>query len=118
MMRILGLGSLIVGLTFLATIAVTGSAMARPVRCVISGGAPYRGKCDFTNSGAGFSIAPIGRNSFPGGINPVSVAIVSPGVAEVRGLTREGINSRWGEARRSKRDPACWQGSDFRICAY
>ena len=118
MMRKLGSASLVVGLTFLATVSVMGSAMARPVRCVITGSVAYKGKCDFTNSGASFSIAPIGRDSFPGGINPVNVAIVSPGVAEVRGLTREGINSRWGEARRSKSDPACWQGSDFRICAY
>jgi len=94
-------------------------ALARPARCVIAGsGMNYRGKCDFAASGGSFSISPIGRASFPGGINPVSVAVVAPGVAEVRGLTRDGINSRWGEARRSQRDPACWVGSDFRICAY
>ncbi len=118
MMRKLGSDYLILGISFLAIIAASGSAMARPARCVITGSVPYKGKCDFMNSGASFSIAPIGRNSFPGGINPVSVAVVSPGIAEVRGLTREGINSRWGEARRSKRDPACWESSDFRICVY
>ena len=93
-------------------------AEARPVRCVITGSVQYAGKCDFTRSGGSFSLSPIGRASFPGGINPVSVAIDTPGGAEVRGLTRDGINSRWGEARRSKKDPACWEGSDFRICAY
>jgi hypothetical protein len=46
------------------------------------------------------------------------VQIVQPGVAEVRGLTRAGINSRWGSAQRSKRDRACWRGSDFWVCAY
>lgn len=99
-------------------ICLSDSAMARPVKCVITGSIQFKGKCDFTSAGASFSLAPIGRASFPGGVNPVNVAIVSPGVAEVRGLTREGINSRWGEARRSTRDPACWAGSDFRICAY
>lgn len=113
-----GFGLFVVGLSFLAMIGASGSALARPARCVISGSVHYKGKCDFMRAGASFSLAPIGRASFPGGITPVSVAIVSPGVAEVRGLTRDGVNSRWGEARRSKRDPACWEGSDFRICAY
>lgn len=35
----------------------------------------------------------------------------------VRGLTSEGINSRWGEAKRSKKDKSCWIGEDFKICA-
>jgi len=47
----------------------------------------------------------------------ISVTMISPGVAEVRGLTRAGINSRWGEARRSTQDRSCWTGSDFQICA-
>lgn len=118
MVRKMVIGSVLAGFSLLAMIGASGSAMARPVRCVITGSIQYRGKCDFTRAGASFSLAPIGRASFPGGVNPVNVAIVSPGIAEVRGLTREGINSRWGEARRSKRDPACWDGSDFRICAY
>ena len=119
MARNKGCRALVLGLSVLATMVFSASSMARPVRCLIAGaGLNYRGKCDFTPSGGSFSISPIGRASFPGGVNPVSVAVVAPGVAEVRGLTREGINSRWGEARRSKRDPACWEGSDFRICAY
>ncbi|MFM7652762.1 MAG: hypothetical protein ACKO5M_07590, partial [Vulcanococcus sp.] len=51
-------------------------------------------------------------------ITNISVSIVSPGVAEVRGLTTDGINSRWGSAVRNKKDSACWTGSDFEICAY
>lgn len=43
----------------------------------------------------------------------VSIVEISPGTAEVSGLTQDGINSRWGEARR---DGACWAGEDFRIC--
>lgn len=110
--------ALIVAFTLLAAIDLSGQAMARSARCALSGAVRYQGKCEFTNEGASFSLSPMGRSSFPGGINPVSVAVVSPGVAEVRGLTRDGVNSRWGVARRSKRDPACWMGNDFRICAY
>ena len=108
----------IVGILALAAMLFSQIAEARPVRCVLTGSVQYVGKCDFIRGGASFSLSPIGRASFPGGINPVSVAIDAPGVAEVRGLTRDGINSRWGEARRSKKDSACWEGSDFRICAY
>lgn len=43
----------------------------------------------------------------------VSIVEMSPGIAEVSGLTQDGINSRWGQARR---DGACWSGEDFRIC--
>lgn len=96
------------------------AAEARPARCVISGaGSPtWRGPCDFVaERGGSFGIRP-NRGTFANGISDISVAIVSPGVAEVRGLTRNGINSRWGEARRSRRDPACWVGADFSICVY
>ncbi|HEY8123837.1 MAG TPA: hypothetical protein VIF88_00210 [Methylocystis sp.] len=95
-------------------------AIARPARCVvISDGAPaYDGKCDFSAEDRGsFSITPIGRDAF-NGATVISVSLTLPGVAEVRGLTRDGINSRWGEAQRSKADPACWAGSDFKICVY
>ncbi len=43
----------------------------------------------------------------------VSIVEISPGTAEVSGLTKDGINSRWGEARF---DGKCWNGDDFRIC--
>lgn len=95
-------------------------AVARPARCVVNGaGAPaYNGKCEFSAEDRGsFSIKPIGRDGF-NGATVISVSVTLPGVAEVRGLTRDGINSRWGEAERSKTDPACWVGSDFKICVY
>lgn len=95
-------------------------AVARPARCVVLGNGmtPFRGTCKFTpDVGGSFAIDPIGKPGFDG-VTSIGVAIVSPGVAEVRGLTRDGINSRWGEAKRSKSDPACWLGSDFKICAY
>jgi hypothetical protein len=78
------------------------------------------GKCRFTpDEGGSFTLghADARRTIFFGEIMSITVSIVSPGVAEVRGLTRQGVNSRWGEARRMARDRACWQGSDFKICA-
>ena len=100
-----------------------GAAEAKPrqARCVVkaAGAAEYRGPCRFSPEEKGsFSIEPAGRRAFGNGVTSISAWMVSPGVAEVRGLTGEGINSRWGEARRSKRDRACWVGSDFSICVY
>jgi hypothetical protein len=77
------------------------------------------GACRFTREkGSSFALASANRDKpLFGEILMVSVSIVSPDVAEVRGLTMRGNNSRWGAARRSPRDRACWEGSDFRICA-
>ena len=58
-----------------------------------------------------------GKSRLYGEILDVSVLIMAPGEAEVRGLTAHGINSRWGPAKRSAQDAACWVGADFRICA-
>jgi hypothetical protein len=113
-MRLL-LAAAALGLAFVAT-----PAAARSARCVIqSAGAPtWRGPCNFVpDRGGSFAVDPI-RGRFPDGISDISVSLISPGVAEVRGLTRDGINSRWGEARRSRRDPACWIGEDFSVCVY
>jgi hypothetical protein len=107
-------------LAALAVLAMPAAAAARPARCVVqSAGAPiWRGGCDFIpDRGGSFGIQPL-RGRFPGGISDISVFVTEPGVAEVRGLTRDGINSRWGEARRSRRDPACWVGEDFSVCVY
>jgi hypothetical protein len=78
----------------------------------------FRGDCIFEqfNGDGSFSIeSPSGLIL---GREVISVYMIEPGVAEVRGLTTEGINSRWGEARRSTSDSACWVGTDFTICAY
>lgn len=107
-------------LATLGALALPAAADARSARCVIqSAGAPiWRGACDFIpDRGGSFGIQPL-RGRFPGGISDISVSVIEPGVAEVRGLTRDGINSRWGEARRSRRDPACWVGEDFSVCVY
>ena len=107
-------------------ISAAGSAAAesksRLVDCRIEseGKVQVNGKCRFTpDEGGSFALehADPKRTIFFGEITTVSVSVISPGVAEVRGLTRQGINSRWGEARRMANDRACWQGSDFKICA-
>lgn len=111
-----GLAVFVGFIAFLAT-----GAEARPARCQItSTGEKYRGKCDFMPEAGngGFDISPIGRQYFFSGIGPIGVYKTAKDRAEVRGLTKEGINSRWGEAVRSKSDPACWVGSDFKICVY
>jgi hypothetical protein len=101
-------------------LGLAAEALARPARCVLTGSTTYKGKCDFTplTGNGGFSISPIGRKSFDDGIDPISVAKIAKDRAEVRGQTSLGINSRWGEATRSRTDPACWEGSDFKICVY
>jgi len=97
-------------------------AMARDARCEItsSGRVVFNRICDFQPDGrdGSFSLSPRnGAGALYGDILSVSVSVISPGLAEVRGLTRAGINSRWGQARRSQSDPACWAGEDFRVCA-
>ncbi|MEB3210763.1 MAG: hypothetical protein VKL39_05390 [Leptolyngbyaceae bacterium] len=96
-------------------------AQAITARCVIKGGSDeirFDGEClfgQFGGNGSFFIEAPSGLID---GYMSISVAIIEPGIAEVRGLTTDGINSRWGEAQRSRSDAACWVGSDFTICAY
>lgn len=92
-------------------------AQGQIVNCSINN--DYRGKCRFdVERGGSFSLShPSGKPLF-GGIMDVSVYIVARNQAEVRGLTTDGIKSRWGEAVRSRRNPACWVGSDFEVCAW
>jgi len=96
------------------------AAEARTARCVVDSGdfPTWAGACDFEADADGsFAISPL-EGAFPGGVSDITVSITEPGVAEVRGLTSRGVNSRWGEARRSDDDRACWVGEDFSICVY
>ncbi len=113
------ISSIAIFAAFLSFALVTATA-ARPARCVITtADGVYKGRCDFSAEENGsFGISPLGREYFFGGINPISVYKTSAEIAEVRGLTKAGNNSRWGEAKRSKTDRACWQGTDFKICVY
>lgn len=115
-------GAALLSLT-IATGLATQYAQARDARCRIyqNGQLALDRICDFQPDGrnGSFAISSVRRgNALLPGITLVTVSVFRPGVAEVRGLTRDGINSRWGEARRSSRDRACWVGSDFRICVY
>lgn len=106
-----------------ALLLAPGAAAARDAGCRIeqAGRVVLDRICDFTPDGrdGSFALSPRGggQGALFGPILMVSVSVIEPGLAEVRGLTRDGINSRWGTARRSVRDRACWEGSDFRICA-
>jgi hypothetical protein len=102
--------------------ALAATAEARNARCLVRGNgvAEYHGACEFLSdpSDPSFALSPLPRGRlFPGDIEVISVE-VSGREAEVRGLTSQGINSRWGPATRSKRDGACWQGEDFLVCAW
>lgn len=107
----------------LPLVLLAGGAQARDAGCRIeqAGRVVLDRTCDFTPDGRdgsfGLSARGGGQGMLFGNIQVVSVTVIEPGLAEVRGLTRDGINSRWGTARRSQRDGACWQGDDFRICA-
>ena len=106
--------------SFLLSIAgaVQAQSRGRQVQCHVetAGRVEMSGQCLFTRErGGSFTLENADRDKpLFGEVLMVSVSIVSPDVAEVRGLTIRGINSRWGPARR---DGACWEGSDFRICA-
>ena len=106
----------------LATLAcaMPAAASAKVARCVItSSGEHYTGPCTFVvERGGTFTLGPVKPRRLILGATDVSVAMKGDGTADVRGLTTDGINSEWGEARRSRRDRACWVGSDFRICVY
>lgn len=110
------LASITVGLLFVAAPTL---AAGRPAQCKITSGGTgrYEGPCRFTPEGKGsFSVsAPKFRRLL--GATDISVYPIGGGKAEVRGLTSDGINSRWGEATRSKTDRSCWISTDFKVCA-
>ena len=117
-----GLASLMMASVFFPFIAD-----AKTARCVVKqhGSTSYSGKCEFGKHRDGtFWIRKQSGTIHPKfpvilpSIHQIAVYVISPGKAEVRGLTINGNNSRWGSAVRSKKDPACWIGSDFEICAY
>ena len=116
-------------LAALAFVAATATlAEARPARCVITdaGGTVYRGPCEFRSERGGSFWVEGGPNQeyLTRDIAQVSVALTSRDRGEARSLNRlrngplTMSNTRWGDVRRSRRDPACWIGTDFRICVY
>jgi hypothetical protein len=113
--RKLAIASLLIAAGFAAA-----PAQAKIARCVIdSEGTSYRGPCQYNVARGGtFTLTPVRERTFAGGALSITVYMVRPGVADVRGLTEAGVNSRWGRAVRTRRDRACWAGEDFTICAY
>lgn len=105
----------------LLLISQAALAADRVVSCTITTGSKtaYNGPCLFIpEAGGSFSLSNTKRQGpLFDDIGVLSVSIITKGRAEVRGLTSDGINSRWGEAKRSTKDAACWEGSDFSICA-
>lgn len=118
--RFAALAASVLGAALAAPCLAQGKSRLVDCRVESEGKVQVSGKCRFTpDTGGSFTLehADPKRTVVFGEIMSVTVSIVSPGVAEVRGLTRQGVNSRWGEARRMANDRACWQGSDFKICA-
>lgn len=96
-------------------------AQAADAFCVVKGASDeilFRGDCLFEQFGGNGSFSLEAPSGLIAGRELINVYITEPGIAEVRGLTPNGINSRWGKARRSNSDSACWIGRDFTICAY
>lgn len=112
---------MLVSLAVLAAVVTPAQARPRVAQCVITGRDtdPWRGPCLFTAERDGsFSVSPTRGRTFSDGVQMISIAVTSRGEGEVRGLTSEGVNSMWGHSVRSRRDPACWIGDDFSVCAY
>lgn len=101
---------------------------AKVVECAItslpSNEVKFKGKCRFLpEAGGSFTLMDAnGKDEFYDAIGMVSVNLTGKITAEVSGLVLDegggGHNSRWGEAKRSQRDAACWDGEDFRVCAW
>ena len=112
---------LLLVLTSLLLITQMTVAAEKKAECEITSNnkVVFKGKClFFPEHGGTFSLSALDNNKpLFDDILIVSVAMTQKNVAEVRGLTTSGINSRWGEAKRSVKDKACWKGSDFIICA-
>jgi len=103
------------------TLCIPSPVLARSASCLIkaSGVSNFRGPCDFvTNQDGSFAVRARGSRPFVKNIDQILVSVIKRGRADVRGLTKSGINSRWGSARRSRKDRACWVGSDFKVCVW
>lgn len=120
---------LIVLLTFLMVMSpLAANAKGKVVDCRISSldgtQVQFKGRCKFVpEAGGSFSLSDAsGKARFYNTISVVSVYLTGNDTAEVSGLVLDpgggGHNSRWGEAKRSTKDSACWDGSDFQICAW
>lgn len=104
-----------------APIAPAAPMPPRPALCILeqNGVTAFAGRCRLHPAAdGGFSLGSGGAGPLLPGLTTLSVSPLRPSLAEVRGLTVQGVNSRWGRAVRSSVDPACWQGLDFAVCTY
>lgn len=111
---------LLISLTILFALSHYAQAAEKTVKCEIKTGSSkvFNGKCKFmSEAGGSFSLSNFSEKPLFEEVTIVSVTVIEKGLAEVRGLTTRGNNSRWGEAKRSSKDPACWVGADFKVCA-
>jgi hypothetical protein len=115
-------------LLFLLIVAIVGMAVASPAqaktaRCVVTveGRTMMNGPCKFQREdGEGsFSLSAVNPRAWlTFEVSSLALSVTEPGLAEVFVVGERA--SRWGTARRSKADKACWIGSagNFKICAY
>jgi hypothetical protein len=95
---------------------------AKEAQCVIENeGQTFEGPCNFrAEKGGSFTITPIDPAwPFFDAYASITVQVTAPGYAqEVRSLSADPSpsNSRWGDARRSTSNKACWVGRGFKIC--
>lgn len=120
----------ITGILVVVLLAISSHAMAkeRIVKCQIDSNSEsgkvetvYKGSCSFSPEAknGSFSLGNAAKDKpLTETIYSVSVSITEKGVAEVFGSVVGGTNSRWGEAKRSAEDKACWEGADFKVCAW
>ncbi len=79
----------------------------------------YNGSCLFIPDGknGSFSLTnPDKSKPLTDTIVAVNVSITKKGLAEVAGATTVGGSSRWGEAKKAAK--GCWEGQDFKVCAW
>jgi hypothetical protein len=117
----LAFGSLVAALAALASTGAVAAEPGRAALCILeqNGVTVFAGRCRLQSSSeGGFTVTAVRAQPLLPGITAVSVSPLRPALAEVRGLTLQGVNSRWGRAVRSSEDPACWVGVDFAVCMY
>jgi hypothetical protein len=108
----------VIGVIAVLSVQIGGAGAVKPARCTITTTAgDYVGPCLFHPEGKGsFTVTRADDKAFLADVVSASLIVTAQGRGEVRGVTRSGLNSRWGTVRRDARNKACWKGADFRIC--
>jgi hypothetical protein len=107
----------------LAGLAAVTPAQARIARCVVivESRSLLDGPCEFRSEDrdGSFSLAAVNAQDWlMPDAGTISLWVTKPGLAEV--FVVQARSSRWGQAKRSKTDRACWIGAEgsYKICAY